>query len=179
MCISISRQCEDCGKVFYNNSTLSYHRLTVHGNPEKNFSCPHEGCAFRAFSIHEVKKHVLYVHDKVPRPKPPKVPCPDCDKLFSGNFARNMHLRKIHGHTDIVVKEWAMQCSKCPKRFKDKRFFYSHLNRVHGENYDLSIYISKKPDKPRKRIKKQKVKSDSEESTEEKVIEEQPGEYVV
>jgi len=127
----------------------------------------------------EVTKHVLYVHDKVPRPKRPKVPCPDCGKLFSGNLSRNMHLRKFHGRTDIFVKEWALQCNNCPRKFTSRRYLYSHLNREHGENHDMSIFTPRKPGKPRKRKRKKTEISDSDDSSQEEVIEEYPGHYVV
>jgi ribosomal protein S27AE len=74
---------------------------SAHGNPEKSHKCPKEGCAYFTHCAFVLKTYIKYMHDKLPRPKRGKRDCPECGTVLSGNHMRDLHLKRVHGRTDI------------------------------------------------------------------------------
>jgi uncharacterized C2H2 Zn-finger protein len=74
-----------------------------------------------------------YMHDKLPRPKRGKRECPECGKVLSGNHMRDLHLKRVHGRTDIEVKTYDRHpCPKCDMVAPTKKRLLIHLVHKHG-----------------------------------------------
>jgi uncharacterized C2H2 Zn-finger protein len=148
-----------------NARTLERHLDTVHRKIEKTLKCPREGCAYATNKPDILTAHIKHVHDKVSRPKRIKKECPECGKLLAGNHMINLHLRNVHGHTEIQAKYYTYQCHKCDKVLTAKSSLLRHLIHTHGESHVIKLSPSKLNPKPR--VRKKKIPKESESDEEE------------
>ena len=112
--------CEECGKVYENNTKLSYHKMVKHSEPE--LKC--DQCSKKCFTQHGINKHIKDVHEKKA--------CTMCGEMFSDKGMKAHMYRK---HTEDHLKPHV--CKICGKGFDEPHRFNTHMN----------IHLGKKPHK--------------------------------
>lgn len=83
----LSLNCTDCDETFSTVSELRTHKKDIHGKTEKKFQCT--VCDLICPNKSKLKTHTEEVHEKR------KVPCPQCQKMFSKGGLRN-HVKYYH-----------------------------------------------------------------------------------
>ena len=110
---SKSTKCSKCDKVFNDTSNLKKHVFTIHD--KLKFEC---NLCNKKFTY-----QYLIVHKKVAHIGIEKVPCNQCDNLFSSKHALKRHVATIHK---------IFTCSICNQEFDRKLFLNTHMKFNHA-----------------------------------------------
>ena len=110
---SKSTKCSKCDKVFNDTSNLKKHVFTIHD--KLKFEC---NLCNKKFTY-----QYLIVHKKVAHVGIEKVPCNQCDYLFSSKHALKRHVETIHK---------IFKCNICNQEFDRKLFLNTHMKFNHA-----------------------------------------------
>jgi len=108
--------CYICGAIVKGETPLRTHLKLVHGDTK--FSCPEPGCDVTAKNRDHIKDHVAAIHRNQPR-----YVCSVCGTRYK---YRNKWKYCEDKHRGVFLH----QCTKCEKKFNDKKKFELH-QRVH------------------------------------------------
>lgn len=111
-------ECDICGKIFYNRSSIISH---LKNHFVAKVKCPL--CPTFITLKNNLKEHIARKHDKNYNLKQTANPCEVCGKIYYNKGYFKSHLRT---HSD----ETPFSCSFCSKRFKFKLLLNRHL-RIH------------------------------------------------
>jgi len=138
-------KCFECGvRKFPNRNALDLHIVSVHNSasgglfPSSKESHTCHQCNLQFDTRNELNNHVQEHYSpsrvEVSRPKPasnkPMLKCPLCKDYFSEMTVMMDHLKRRHenGRAD---KSDSYSCSKCKKKFENRRRFEEHSNIDH------------------------------------------------
>lgn len=112
--------CDQCGEKFVHRSTKLSHMSKVHGM-QKAFECSVIGCSFSSFKSDRFRAH-MEKHDN-----PDKMfPCPICQEEFKSYNTMTIH-RARHQTKNTL------ECPICSKQFLDRRNYNMHLKSHRNE----------------------------------------------
>lgn len=178
-----SKTCNDCGKIFANETSLTKHINVLHTNQvwscelcdavfvhrstkishmsrqhgvKKPFECTVDGCDFSCFKKDRFNAHC----DKHENPEK-TFSCPICQQEFKSYNTMTLHRAK---HS---AKSLSFECSFCSKQFLSKRNFNVHQKLHTGENlFHCSVCsrgFSRKDHLQKHQERKHKENSDNQE----------------
>ena len=117
----IRHKCDTCNQLFKSHGALHNHIQVKH--EKRRFECTVEGCNADFGTKQGMKKHVNAVHLGL---KPHQ--CEMCDKTFAEKTQMMSHIQNVHTN----VKK--LKCKLCPELFKNERYLNSHM-KVHVKKF--------------------------------------------
>ena len=120
-------KCDQCGKFYYNNSSLRVHKLNEHGTDKS--ICSICACIFKS------ERHLN--HHMAVRHSAPTIPCEYCGNLYKEKRALYRHIQSVHKQ----IKNYA--CNMCDIKFYDKCRLTKHKTVVHDKIKPYSCLLCK------------------------------------
>ncbi|CAH2064485.1 unnamed protein product, partial [Iphiclides podalirius] len=115
-------ECRPCSKLFARYNGLWLHNKVRHGAPTPPAYCVE--CDRRYPDRYSYGWHLANSVRHRPRPKR-RIPCPECDKVFSKNIYMKDHYNLVH------LKNFKYRCEECNKNFIRNADLKKHNRRVH------------------------------------------------
>ena len=111
--------CSKCGKVFTDLSTLKQHKMHVHGEGERKYTCDH--CQKKFYSKSHCDEH------KRTHTKETPYKCSECGR----EYAYPLSLKR-HARTHTGVKNY--KCTHCGKNFAWREAWKRHVKKHEGDS---------------------------------------------
>ncbi|KAL0858407.1 hypothetical protein ABMA27_012287 [Loxostege sticticalis] len=119
-------ECVPCNKRFARYNGLWFHNKVCH-------TAPRDGAPATAYCVEcdkrfpDVYRYKWHLHNSVKHTpkKKIKIPCPDCNKVFSKNIYMKDHHNLIH------LKNFKYRCEECNKNFVRNADLVKHRRRIH------------------------------------------------
>ena len=121
----IFHKCTQCEESFQTVTELSQHQKIVHEKIQHKFQCT--VCDLICPNKSKLKTHIEEVHEKK------KVPCPQCNKLFSKGGLRN-HIKYFHD-VDRVSKPF--KCSECDFASHALKYLKGTIHKPRGQYLEV------------------------------------------
>ncbi|CAK1592184.1 unnamed protein product [Parnassius mnemosyne] len=115
-------ECKPCAKRFARYNGLWLHNKIQHGGPTTPAYCVE--CDRRYPDYYRYRWHLANSARHKPRQKV-RIPCPECDKVFSKNIYMKDHYNLVH------LKNYKYRCEECNKNFIRNADLTKHNRRVH------------------------------------------------
>lgn len=116
-----SKQCPECGKLFYDKKTMIRHLNTIHQGLRNYNDC--DQCSYRAEAKCHLKKHIESVHEGVKR-----FVCEKCP--YKTNWKSHFKSHQESKHDPTILK---YNCNHCTYRAPHIDHLKKHLT-THKEN---------------------------------------------
>jgi len=117
----IRHKCDTCNQLFKSHGALHNHIQLKH--EKRRFTCTVEGCSADFGTKQGMQKHVNAVHLGL---KPYQ--CEICDKTFAEKTQMMSHIQNVHTNVKKI------KCQFCPEMFKNERYLNSHM-KVHVKKF--------------------------------------------
>lgn len=136
--------CDDCGKIFKSEASLSYHNSNYTACPQRKRSTEQEfKCHFCEKSFTRKRymdQHVYGVHKRLYNINTRKTtnqstwgPCDACGKTFKSKSSFSYHSEKACPQKKRHIESDFM-CEYCKKSFAQKRYLRQHVFGVHKQS---------------------------------------------
>ena len=118
--------CGECGKRYFNETTLKMHIRYTHSKSFKKYPCETCGKVFK-FS-NALVAHMNTVHSEK------KEMCEQCGKKFAHKAHLFLHVKNLH---EMANQEKDKMCDHCGKTFKTRSQLVLHVRSAHDTSRDF------------------------------------------
>ena len=122
-----SKQCPECGKLFYDRKTMIRHLNTIHQGLRNYNDC--DQCSYRAEAKCHLKKHIESVHEGLKR-----FACEKCP--YKTNWKSHFKSHQESKHDPTILK---YNCNHCTYRAPHINHLKKHLTTHKEERLELDL----------------------------------------